>query len=198
MLARSEKTQGLSSVSSEVTGELTKIFGGSMSFRFLTDWFFDFKSTIISVPEHFSVWECLLALKHNWYCWCKEQHKRDVLLLLVTQTRVQIVSLWLLPSWYIVFWCTIVVYIVLYFQLYRYWICLFVFLGLFFLCFSIKQLDDSTQLWNLLFACVITFQPNNNKVIPSVWNHVVTVSDSPNKVNASAKTSKRVNWKNVI
>lgn len=52
-----------------------------------------FKSAT-SLPEHFSVWACLLALEHNWYCWCKEeQHKRDVLLLCVTQTQAQVVSL---------------------------------------------------------------------------------------------------------
>lgn len=143
-------------------------------------WGYFFKSAT-SLPEHFSVWACLLALEHNWYCWCKEeQHKRDVLLLYVTQTQAQVVSLWLLPSWYIVFQCTIVVYIVLYFHLYRYWIWVFFPLpsGLFLLCFSIKQLDVSTQLRNLLFACLITFQPNNNKVIPSVWNDVVNVSES--------------------
>ncbi len=30
----------------------------------LKDWFLIFKSTT-SIPEHFSVWACLLALEHN-------------------------------------------------------------------------------------------------------------------------------------
>lgn len=166
------------------TGVLVKIqakhdgAGGLMSV-----WLVSFLKLVLiffklTTSEHFSVWACLLALEHYWYCWCEEQHKRDVLLLDVTQTRAQTVSLWLLPSWYIVFQCTIVVYIVLYVHLYRYRIC--------FVCFAffpsfwivspvswIKQLDDFTQPRNLLFACLITFQPNNNKDIP--WNDVGTV-----------------------
>lgn len=148
-------------------------FGPRLSMMMLEAWlafdfkrlFFVFKSTT-SIPEHFSVWACLLALEHNWYCWCKGIDVRDSSAGYFSVTAALLI--YCIPVYNSGIYCIILSSVQI--------LNLFFSLLDCFSCFSIKQLDDSTQLRNLLFACLITFQPHYNKVIPSVWNDVVAVS----------------------